>query len=228
LRGGRLSTPKRRRASWRDVGADPGVGAPPGLVAASPGRAGPGVAVLDLFESYVIQPRPIGIVVTTGYETTQKQPWKWHTPKKNLVVHLQAAADARPEPCLHLGPRLPFYEAVVQEMQSLRADTNPQTGYVKYEADRLQAHDDLLFALGCCVWWGDVMGDSNWRPNVHITRAADGSLVHRRPQMVKQRRVFLDDVPVEQPFDEQAWQETLRTAGEDPDSFDLGPRPPQR
>jgi hypothetical protein len=69
---------------------------------------GPGVAVLDLFEPYILQPRPIGVVVTNGYETTKKTAWEWHTPKSSLVVHLQAAGDARP-PRLHLGPPLALF-----------------------------------------------------------------------------------------------------------------------
>jgi hypothetical protein len=98
---------------------------------------------------------------------------------------------------------------------------------VKYEADRQQDHDDLLFALGLCVWWGEVMGDSNWSHNVDVTPATDGRLIRRRPQMVKQRRIFLEDVPEEQPFDEQAFDQMKEQWGSG-DTDGLGPLRPER
>jgi hypothetical protein len=175
---------------------------------------GPGVAVLDLFDVGMTRPPPIGIVVTNGSTTTQPRPNEWHTPKSSLVVHLQAAAEARPVR-LVLGPRLPFLDAVKTEMQSFSAETTPATGYVRYEAARQQDHDDLLFALGLCLWWGDMFGDTNWSFNVDVRAAMDGTWIRRRRIPGSTRRLYADDLP---PGEDQAepasWDEAKRLFGE--------------
>jgi hypothetical protein len=136
------------------------------------------------------------------------------------VVHLQAAADHRPEPRLWLGPRLPFYAEVVEELYSFSAETT-DTGHVRYEASRLQAHDDLLFALGLSVWWGEVMGDGNWSCNIDVSRALDGTLIRKRLTPGSTRRTFAEDRPPDEPFAQSDWDE-LKQQGPD----GLGPLRP--
>jgi hypothetical protein len=174
---------------------------------------GVGIAILDLFDIGLTTPSPIGVVVTTGSTTTQPRPNEWHTPKSSLSLHLIAASEARPVR-LVLGHRLPFIDAVKAEMQTFGAETTP-TGHVRYEASRQQDHDDLLFALGLCIWWGDVFGDTNWATNCDVSAALDGTWIRRRQVPGTTRRLYLDDLPPgEEQTEPRDWDEAKRLFGE--------------
>lgn len=97
--------------------------------------------------------RPKAVTVHGGGKVTH-QGDEWHVPKASLVFSLNAAAQARPTR-LHLGERLPFYQEVVHEMRTFTSKINPETAHESFLAWREQDHDDLLFALSLCVWWGE-------------------------------------------------------------------------
>ena len=140
---------------------------------------GPGLAVMDYFTKAAVEPPPIGVVVHWGFTTTQHSPTEWHVPKQALVTYLEVLAETRPTPRLLLGTRLPFAAEVRQEMQTFTAEQDVHTGHITYEAYREQAHDDLIFALGLCVWHGETQGDPRL-PDVDLRRGLVGMRTPRR------------------------------------------------
>ena len=104
-------------------------------------------------------------------------------------------------------------------MQTFTAETEP-TGHTTYEAYREQAHDDLIFALGVCAWYGETQGDPRL-PTVDLARACRGRRSAAlggpdgtpRPRLGR-LRMFNDTYAEHPSFDQRGWDAAKRAAGE--------------
>jgi hypothetical protein len=160
---------------------------------------GVGMGLADIIAKERWEPAPIGILVHSGYLVTQTSPTRWHVPKADIVVQLQTLSEARPTPRVLLGPRLPFVAAMVQEMRSFRARPTTRPDYTSYEAYREQGHDDLIYALALCVWWGETQPEpvgtaldmSRGLTGLQTPRT-QGHLPSQRP---RSERVWSEDPP---------------------------------
>jgi hypothetical protein len=112
---------------------------------------GVGRGIFDMFRAIKLRPKAI-TVHGGGKETHQGD--EWHIPKTSLVFALTAAVQDRPTR-LHLGEKIPFVQEITHEMRTFTSKINPDTAHESFLAWREQDHDDLLFALSLCVWWGE-------------------------------------------------------------------------
>jgi hypothetical protein len=118
-------------------------------------------------------------------------------------------------------------------MRTFRAKPTLRPDYTSYEVYREQDHDDLIYTLALCVWWGETQ-PAPVAPEVDMSRGIQGLHTPRthgdplagRPRMNPNR--FRSDVESDHPaFDHQSWDEMKRQWGErGPDG--LGPIRPER
>jgi hypothetical protein len=110
---------------------------------------GCGRPVVELFRHEGVP----AVAVTMGHgEQTVQHDWLQYTlPKKTLVGCLQVAMQSRR---ILVSNQLADATTLLKEMQNFQyritKDANDQ-----YGAWRSGQHDDLLFAVGLCVWFGE-------------------------------------------------------------------------
>jgi hypothetical protein len=108
---------------------------------------GVGVAVNDMFRAKGIRAKAVTITAGNGLN---REGYIFHLGKARLIGKFLGAFDAGK---VHVNPNMPIWPQVEREMLSFRAEMSAQ-GRVKMEAEQGE-HDDLLFALALCVWYGE-------------------------------------------------------------------------
>jgi hypothetical protein len=94
--------------------------------------------------------RPIEVTVTAGAEVV-KVPRGYHVPKAQLITTLQLLLGSER---LRIAADLPEAQALVKELIGYRRKITAALHTV-FGAWREGQHDDLLFAAGLAVWYGE-------------------------------------------------------------------------
>lgn len=111
---------------------------------------GVGRPVVELFRHEGIP--ATAVTMTHGNETVQHDWLSYSLPKRSLVASLQVVMQSRR---IQVAESLPDSKVLLQEMQNFQYKINKNAQDL-YGAWREGTHDDLLFAVGLCVWYGET------------------------------------------------------------------------
>lgn len=118
---------------------------------------GVGRPIVELFAQAHL--RPIAVTMTWG-EDVHQHAWNDYTvPKKVLVGALQVTLQTGR---CRVAAALPEAQTLVKEALNFQYKLSPTTGTDQYGAWREGQHDDLLFALGLCTWYGEHHRPARW------------------------------------------------------------------
>lgn len=108
---------------------------------------GVGVAVRDMLAAKGVRMK--AVTITSGEAFTRQGPI-YHVGKARLIGTFLGAFDAGKA---RVNPNMPIWPALEKEMLGFRAEMSSQ-GRAKFEAEPGE-HDDMLFSLALCVWYGE-------------------------------------------------------------------------
>jgi hypothetical protein len=116
---------------------------------------GVGKAVVDMFRWAKLRARIIAVTFTAGNQVTGDTD-NPNVPKKDLVDSLKAILQTKR---LEIAQGLPAGKVLKKELQTFAVKVTP-AGRETYEAWRQGDHDDVVFAVAMCAWYGENFG---WR-----------------------------------------------------------------
>jgi hypothetical protein len=108
---------------------------------------GVGVAVRDMLAAKGVRMK--AVTITSGESFTRQGPI-YHVGKARLIGTFLGAFDAGK---VRVNPNMPIWPALEKEMLGFRAEMSAQ-GRAKFESAPNE-HDDMLFSLALCVWYGE-------------------------------------------------------------------------
>ena len=116
---------------------------------------GVGAGIMDHFDREAVRAKRLFCHGGQHSRTSDVVRSQWNVAKLDLVWSIQTLAQARPVR-LGLGDELPFAREVRQELGSFQAKYHPLTAHESFASWREQDHDDMVFAIALCTWWGEV------------------------------------------------------------------------
>ena len=123
---------------------------------------GVGRGVYDAFKAQGVW--PIAVTMTHGYHQVQHDHLTYTVPKRRLVSDLVVTMQ---EGRLKVAAGLEHAATLAQEAKDFQYKISTSTVNDSYGAWRQGTFDDLLFAVGLVIWWGE-----NHRPPVQLARTA--------------------------------------------------------
>ncbi|OSM06763.1 hypothetical protein [Magnetofaba australis] len=148
--------------------------------------SGCGRPVVDMFVEARLRTTIAAITVHGGDAVTEEHPERLSLkrlkiPKRDLVGTLQATLQTQR---LQFAASLEHAAALRHELENFRAKINIATGHESFEAWREGDHDDLVFAVGLAVWWGERHPPQQYAYiPVRLSRDSDDDPVPRRVRM---------------------------------------------
>jgi hypothetical protein len=108
---------------------------------------GVGRPVVDMIRQAKLEPVPI--TIHGGDQISYENGWR--VPKRDLVSIVQVGLQTER---LKFAAELPHVSTLVQELLAFRVKIS-EAGHDTYGSWREGAHDDLVLALACAVWWAN-------------------------------------------------------------------------
>jgi hypothetical protein len=125
---------------------------------------GVGRPVVDMIRQAKLE--PVAITIHGGDAVTFENGWR--VPKRDLVSIVQVLLQTDR---LKFAADLPIVGTLVQELLAFRVKIS-EAGHDSYGSWREGAHDDLVLALACAVWWAE-----RYQPRRHYRLASSWSYI---------------------------------------------------